>query len=270
MDTFLPGSQVDLRPVKNLDKLIGEEFDFKIIKFNQRRGNIVLSRRVLLEQEREEKKKKLIAELEKGQVRRGVVKNITDFGAFVDLGGIDGLLHITDLSWGRVQHPSEVVQIGDEIDVKVLDFEQERERISLGLKQLQNYPWADVEKKYPEGSVVRSRVISVSDSAGVTVEIEPGITGLLDVGQINLASTGMVCSKPYSVGDNIDVVICDSDADKESITLIDTSILAFHTQNMNQALRHIDRICMTIEKMNERTIEFNAWLAGTSPESGGL
>ncbi|MBD3221587.1 30S ribosomal protein S1 [bacterium] len=218
VDTFLPGSQVALRQVPNLEEFIGQEIECRIIKKNKRRRNVVVSRRIVLEQEREEKKKKLIAELEKGQVRRGVVKNITDFGAFVDLGGIDGLLHITDLSWGRVQHPSEVVQIGDEIDVKVLDFEQERERISLGLKQLQSYPWEDVEKKYPEGSVVRGRVVSITNY-GAFVELEKGVEGLIHISEMSWTRHIKHPSKVVSIGDEVNVMVLKIDKENEKISL---------------------------------------------------
>ena len=218
VDTFLPGSQVALRQVPNLEDLIGQEIECRIIKKNKRRRNVVVSRRIVLEQEREEKKKQLIAELEKGQVRRGVVKNITDFGAFVDLGGIDGLLHITDLSWGRVQHPSEVVQIGDEIDVKVLDFEQERERISLGLKQLQSYPWEDVEKKYPEESVVRGRVVSITNY-GAFVELEKGVEGLTHISEMSWTRHIKHPSKVVSIGDEVNVMVLKIDKDNEKISL---------------------------------------------------
>ncbi len=218
VDTFLPGSQVALRQVPNLEDFIGEEIECRIIKKNKRRRNVVVSRRIVLEQEREEKKKKLIAELEKGQIRRGVVKNITDFGAFVDLGGIDGLLHITDLSWGRVQHPSEVVQIGDEIDVKVLDFEQERERISLGLKQLQSYPWEDVEKKYPEGSIVRGRVVSITNY-GAFVELEKGVEGLIHISEMSWTRHIKHPSKVVSIGDEVNVMVLKIDKENEKISL---------------------------------------------------
>ena len=157
VDAFLPGSQIALRRVPNIDELLGQTFEFKIIKLNKRRRNIVVSRRVILEDERAGKREKLMKELQKDQVRKGVVKNITDFGAFIDLGGVDGLLHITDMSWGRVSHPSEMVQIGDELEVKVLDIDWQRERISLGLKQLQRYPWKDVAEKYPVGTRVHGQ-----------------------------------------------------------------------------------------------------------------
>jgi len=218
VDTFLPGSQVALRQVPNLEDMIGEEIQCRIIKKNKRRRNVVVSRRIVLEQEREEKKRSLIAELEKGQVRLGVVKNITDFGAFVDLGGIDGLLHITDLSWGRVTHPSEVVSIGQEIEVKVLDFEEQRERISLGLKQLQSYPWDDVEAKYPEESIVRGRVVSITNY-GAFVELEKGVEGLIHISEMSWTRHIKHPSKIVSIGDEVDVMVLKIDKDNEKISL---------------------------------------------------
>ncbi|MBE0565631.1 MAG: 30S ribosomal protein S1 [Krumholzibacteria bacterium] len=218
VDTFLPGSQVALRQVPNLEDLLGEEIQCRIIKKNKRRRNVVVSRRIVLEQERESKKKSLISELEKGQVRRGTVKNITDFGAFVDLGGIDGLLHITDLSWGRVSHPSEVVAIGQEIDVKVLDFEQERERISLGLKQLQSYPWDNVEEKYPEESIVRGRVVSITNY-GAFVELEKGVEGLIHISEMSWTRHIKHPSKVVSIGDEVDVMVLKIDKSNEKISL---------------------------------------------------
>ncbi len=218
VDTFLPGSQVALRQVPNLEDMIGQEINCRIIKKNKRRRNVVVSRRIVLELEREDKKRSLISELEKGQVRLGVVKNITDFGAFVDLGGIDGLLHITDLSWGRVTHPSEVVAIGQEIEVKVLDFEEERERISLGLKQLQNYPWDDVEAKYPEESVVRGRVVSITNY-GAFVELEKGVEGLIHISEMSWTRHIKHPSKVVSIGDEVDVMVLKIDKDNEKISL---------------------------------------------------
>jgi len=218
VDTFLPGSQVALRQVPDLDSMIGETIQCRIIKKNKRRRNVVVSRRVVLEQERERKKSALISELQKGQTRTGVVKNITDFGAFVDLGGIDGLLHITDLSWGRVQHPSEVVQIGQEITVKVLDFDQERERISLGLKQLQAYPWEDVERRYPEGMVVRGKVVSITNY-GAFVELEKGIEGLIHISEMSWTRHIKHPSKVVNIGDEVDVMVLKIDKESEKISL---------------------------------------------------
>ena len=218
VDTFLPGSQVALRQVPNLEDMINEEIQCRIIKKNKRRRNVVVSRRIVLEQERESKKRDLISELEKGQVRMGVVKNITDFGAFVDLGGIDGLLHITDLSWGRVNHPSEVVAIGQEIEVKVLDFEEVRERISLGLKQLQPYPWDDVENKYPEQSIVRGRVVSITNY-GAFVELEKGVEGLIHISEMSWTRHIKHPSKVVSIGDEVDVMVLKIDKENEKISL---------------------------------------------------
>ena len=218
VDAFLPGSQIALRRVPNIEELIGQTFEFKIIKLNKRRRNIVVSRRVILEQEREQKREQLVKELLVGQVRRGVVKNVTDFGAFIDLGGLDGLLHITDMSWGRVGHPSEIVQIGDELDVKVLDIDWERERISLGLKQLLPYPWKDVERKYPVGSRVRGKVVSITNY-GAFIELEKGIEGLVHISEMSWTRNVKHPSKLVNIGDEIEAVVLKVDRDEEKISL---------------------------------------------------
>ncbi len=218
VDAFLPGSQVALRRVPNVDELIGQEFDFKILKLNKRRRNIVVSRRVILEHERSEKREELKGELEQGQVRKGVVKNITDFGAFIDLGGMDGLLHITDMSWGRVGRPSEICNIGDEIDVKILDIDWERERISLGLKQLQPYPWKDVEEKYPVGSRVRGKVVSITNY-GAFVELERGVEGLVHISEMSWTRNVRHPSQLVSIGDEIEAVVLRVDPEDEKISL---------------------------------------------------
>jgi small subunit ribosomal protein S1 len=218
VDAFLPGSQIALRRVPNIEDLIGETYDFKIIKLNKRRRNIVVSRRVLLEAEREVKRETLKKELEVGQVRRGVVKNITDFGAFIDLGGMDGLLHITDMSWGRVGHPSEVVAIGDELDVKVLDIDWERERLSLGLKQLQSYPWTDVDKKYPVGSRVRGKVVSITNY-GAFIELEKGVEGLVHISEMSWTRNVRHPSKMVTLGDEVEAVVLKVDPNEEKISL---------------------------------------------------
>jgi len=218
VDAFLPGSQIALRRVPNIEDLLGQTYDFKIIKLNKRRRNIVVSRRVLLEAEREVKREKLKKELEVGQVRKGVVKNITDFGAFIDLGGMDGLLHITDMSWGRVGHPSEVVSIGQELDVKVLDIDWERERLSLGVKQLQSYPWTDVDKKYPVGSRVRGRVVSITNY-GAFVELEKGVEGLVHISEMSWTRNVRHPSKIVSLGDEVEAVVLKVDPNEEKISL---------------------------------------------------
>ncbi len=218
LKAFLPGSQIDLRPVRNLDKLIGERLQMRIIKLNKRRGNIVLSRRVLLEEERQRAKEKTLASLAEGQIIEGVVKNITEYGAFIDLGGIDGLLHITDMSWGRVSHPSELFAIGDKVRVMVLKFDQEHERVSLGLKQMTADPWMNVAEKYPETSRVSGKVVSITDY-GAFVELEEGIEGLVHVSQMSWARRTRHPSKIVNIGDTIEAVVLSVDKDKKRISL---------------------------------------------------
>lgn len=215
---FLPGSQVDLRPVRNLDKLIGEKFRFKIIKFNKKRGNIVLSRRVLLEQEREEQKRETLKKLAEGEVMVGAVKNITEYGAFVDLGGIDGLLHITDMSWGRINHPSEMFNVGDEIKVKVLKYDAESERVSLGYKQITEDPWTNAAENYPVGKKVKGKVVSLTDY-GAFVEIEPGVEGLVHVSEMSWTKRVKHPSKIVNVGDDVEAVVLDIDLPQKRISL---------------------------------------------------
>ncbi len=218
VDAFLPGSQIALRRVPNIDELLGQKFEFKIIKLNKRRRNIVVSRRVILENERAGKRDKLMKELEVGQTRKGVVKNITDFGAFIDLGGVDGLLHITDMSWGRVSHPSEMVQIGQEMEIKVLDIDWTRERISLGLKQLQSYPWKDVAEKYPVGTRVTGKVVSITNY-GAFIELEPGIEGLVHISEMSWTRNVRHPSKLVSIGETIEAVVLKVDPAEEKISL---------------------------------------------------
>ncbi len=218
VDAFLPGSQIALRQVPNLDDLIAQELEFKIIKINKRRRNIVISRRVVLEEQREVQKKQLLAELESGQIREGSVKNITDFGAFVDLGGVDGLLHLTDMTWGRISHPSEVVQIGDLLQVKVLDFDKEREKISLGLKQLQPYPWEGVDERYAVDSRVTGRVVSITDY-GAFVELEKGVEGLIHISEMSWTKHVKHPSKILSVGQDVEAVVLKVDKDNQKISL---------------------------------------------------
>jgi small subunit ribosomal protein S1 len=218
VDAFLPGSQIALRQVPNLDDLIGETLKFKIIKINKRRRNIVISRRIVLEMERAEQKKTLMAELEQGQVRKGVVKNITDFGAFVDLGGVDGLLHLTDLTWGRIGHPSEVVSIGDEIEVKVLDFDKEKEKISLGLKQLTEHPWEGVDERYAVGQKVNGRVVSITDY-GAFVELEKGVEGLIHISEMSWTRHVKHPSKVVSVGETVEAMVLKVDKEGQKISL---------------------------------------------------
>src|SRR6266704_2338307 len=218
VDAFLPGSQIALRRVPNVDELLGQSFEFKIIKLNKRRRNIVVSRRVLLEAERKTKRDVLMKDLQKDQIRKGIVKNITDFGAFIDLGGVDGLLHITDMSYGRIQHPSEMVQIGQELEVKVLDIDWERERISLGLKQLQSYPWKDVAEKYPVGTRVSGKVVSITNY-GAFIELEPGIEGLVHISEMSWTRNVRHPSKLVSIGETIEAVVLKVDETEEKVSL---------------------------------------------------
>ncbi|MGQ9602922.1 MAG: 30S ribosomal protein S1 [bacterium] len=218
VEAFLPGSQIGVRNVQAINELIGQTIKVKIIKLNKRRRNVVVSRRVVLEEERERQKNALLGEIEKGQIREGVVKNITDFGAFVDLGGIDGLLHITDLSWGRVSHPSEMLAVGDKIKVMVLDFDKERDRISLGLKQLTPYPWQNIEEKYPLGSKVRGKVVSITDY-GAFVELEKGVEGLIHKSEMSWTKHVKHPSKMVAIGDMIEAVVLKIDKENEKISL---------------------------------------------------
>jgi small subunit ribosomal protein S1 len=215
---FLPGSQVDLRPVRNLDRIIGETHKFKIIKFNKRRGNIVLSRRALLETERQSLREETLRSLQEGQVIEGIVKNLTDYGAFIDLGGIDGLLHITDMSWGRLAHPSELFQVGDKVRVQILKFDPDSERVSLGLKQLQPDPWVNVKDRYPIGLRLHGKVVSLADY-GAFVELEPGVEGLIHISEMSWTKRVKHPSKMVAIGDDVDVIVLDVDEESRKISL---------------------------------------------------
>src|SRR6266487_5967303 len=215
---FLPGSQVDLRPVRNLDSLKGQELRMRVIKVNKKRGNIVLSRKVLLEEENAEKKKMTLDTLAEGKVLRGVVKNITDYGAFIDLGGIDGLLHITDMSWGRVSHPSELFKVNDEIDVIVLKYDAATERVSLGHKQLITDPWANVMDRYPVGARMGGKVVSLTDY-GAFVELEAGVEGLIHVSEMSWSKRVNHPSKILNVGDTVDAMVLGVDPTARRISL---------------------------------------------------
>jgi len=218
VDAFLPGSQIALRQVPDFDALLGQALDLKIIKINKSRRNIVVSRRVVLEQEREKMRDHLLQEIEPGQVRKGIIKNITDFGVFIDLGGVDGLLHITDMAWGRINHPSEIVHLQQEIDVKVLDFDKSNNRISLGLKQLTPYPWEKVNEKFPVGSRVKGRVVSITDY-GAFIELERGIEGLVHISEMSWTQHIKHPSKILSVNSAIETVVLSVDKENEKISL---------------------------------------------------
>jgi len=215
---FLPGSQVDLRPVRDLDKLIGKAFPMKIIKLNQKRGNIVLSRRELLEEERKHLKEETLATLAEGKRVKGKIKNITEYGAFVDLGGLDGLLHITDMSWGRIGHPSELFQVGDEIEVVVLKFDRANERVSLGYKQRLPDPWEAVEQRYPVGAKFKGKVVSMTDY-GAFVELEEGVEGLVHISEMSWTQRVKHPSKVVAISDLVEVVVLDVDRGNKRISL---------------------------------------------------
>jgi small subunit ribosomal protein S1 len=215
---FLPGSQIDLRPVRNLDQFIGKRLKFKVIKFNKKRGNIVLSRRALLEKEREHLKHQTLETIREGQIVDGIVKNITDYGAFIDLGGMDGLLHITDMSWGRVKHPSQILNIGDEIKVKVLKYDTDRERVSLGLKQLQPDPWENVQARYQIGQKLSGKIVSLADY-GAFVELEEGVEGLIHVSEMSWTQRVKHPSKIVAIDDTVNVVVLDVDTGNRRISL---------------------------------------------------
>jgi len=215
---FLPASQVALRPVRDLESLVGKLLEMRILKINRRRRNIVLSRKVVLQERREKLKKELVSELEEGQIREGEVKNITDFGAFIDLGGIDGLLHITDMSWGRISHPGEMLQIGDKVKVLVLNFDRERERVSLGLKQLTPHPWKDAAQKYSEGTVIRGKVVNMTDY-GAFVEIEDGIEGLIHISEMSWTQRIRHPSQMLTIGELVNAKVLNLDTEKQRISL---------------------------------------------------
>lgn len=218
VQAFLPGSQADLRPIRNLDELVGKTFEFKILKYNRKRSNIVLSRRAILEKEREEKRSTTLASIHEGKIVDGIVKNITDYGVFIDLGGVDGLLHITDISWGRVKHPSELFSVGDSITVKILSFDLEKERVSLGMKQLTVDPWSIAAEKYAVGSRVTGVVVSLTDY-GAFVELEEGIEGLIHVSEMSWTRKIRHPSKVVSVGEEVGAVVLDIKPDNRRISL---------------------------------------------------
>ena len=218
IDAFLPGSQIDLRQIPDINALIGQDFDLKVIKVNKARRNIVVSRRVVLEEERNKQRGDVLETLEKNQVRKGIVKNITDFGAFIDLGGVDGLLHITDMSYKRINHPTEMVQLGQEVEVMVLDFNDKKERISLGMKQLKPHPWKDIAERYPEGAIVKGKVVSITDY-GAFVELDSGVEGLIHVSEMSWTQHVKHPSKILTVGQEVEAVVLKVEEDAERISL---------------------------------------------------
>ncbi|GAB6190522.1 30S ribosomal protein S1 [Desulfocastanea catecholica] len=215
---FLPYSQIDLRPVKDLDALIGESMDFKILKFNKKRNNVVISRRAILEEERNKLREEMRSKLEEGQIIKGAITNITDYGLFIDMGGMDGLCHITDLSWGRVSHPAKLYKVGEELEVKVLKYDREHDRVSLGVKQLRDDPWATVTERYPVNQTTKGKVVSITDY-GVFVELEEGVEGLIHVSEMTWSKKPRHPSKMVSVGDEVEVMVLNIETETKRISL---------------------------------------------------
>ncbi|GAB6111566.1 30S ribosomal protein S1 [Desulfomicrobium escambiense] len=218
IEAFLPGSHVDLRPVPDMDALVNQDFEFRVLKINRRRSNVIVSRRVLLEEDRDRKRGELLTTLEEGQTVKGVVKNITEYGVFIDLGGLDGLLHITDMSWKRIKHPKEMVQLGDELTLKVLSFDKNDKKVSLGLKQLVQDPWSNISEKYPEGHKLSGKVTNLVDY-GAFVELEPGVEGLVHISEMSWTRKLRHPSQMVRPGDEVDVVILGVDVDRKRISL---------------------------------------------------
>ncbi len=218
IEAFLPGSHVDLRPVPDMDALVNQDFEFRVLKINRRRSNVIVSRRVLLEEDRDRKRGELLTTLEEGQTVKGVVKNITEYGVFIDLGGLDGLLHITDMSWKRIKHPKEMVQLGDELTLKVLSFDKNDKKVSLGLKQLVQDPWSNISEKYPEGHKLAGKVTNLVDY-GAFVELEPGVEGLVHISEMSWTRKLRHPSQMVRPGDEVDVIILGVDVDRKRISL---------------------------------------------------
>ena len=218
VEAFLPGSQLDIGPVRNMDEFIGNEYELKILKINEERRNIVVSRRALLEEDRADKRATLLKEMEINQVRTGVIKNITDFGAFIDLGGVDGLLHITDMSWGRISHPSEMVELGQDVEVMILDIDYDKERVSLGMKQKAQNPWGSVSDKYPVGETIKGRVVNIMPY-GAFIELEDGVEGLIHVSEMSWTKRITKAGEVVSVGEEVEAVVLDIQPDTKKISL---------------------------------------------------
>lgn len=218
VDAFLPASQIGLRPLESQDSLVGTNVPLKVIKINKKRRNIVVSRRVVMDAERAKLRDVILAEIDKGQIREGVVKNITDFGAFIDLGGLDGLLHITDISWGRINHPTEVVKIGQRVKVKILEYDRDRSRVSLGLKQLTPHPWENIETKFPVGATIKGKIVSIVDY-GAFIELERGVEGLIHISEMSWTKQVKHPSKILSIGDIVDAVVLKIDKNEQKISL---------------------------------------------------
>lgn len=247
---FLPGSLVDVRPVRDTAHLEHKELDFKVIKLDAKRNNVVVSRRAVLEAENSAEREALLATLQEGQQIKGIVKNLTDYGAFVDLGGVDGLLHITDMAWKRIKHPSEIVTVGDEITVKVLKFDRERNRVSLGLKQLGEDPWVNIKDRYPEGTKVHARVTNLTDY-GCFAELEEGVEGLVHVSEMDWTNKNIHPSKVVQVGDDVDVMVLDIDEERRRISLGIKQCTVNPWEDFNSRYNKGDRVAGNIKSITD-------------------
>ncbi|TDX30232.1 SSU ribosomal protein S1P [Modicisalibacter xianhensis] len=247
---FLPGSLVDVRPVRDTAHLENKELDFKVIKLDPKRNNVVVSRRAVLEAENSAEREALLATLQEGQQIAGIVKNLTDYGAFVDLGGVDGLLHITDMAWKRIKHPSEIVAVGDEINVKVLKFDRERNRVSLGLKQLGEDPWVNIKDRYPEGTKVNARVTNLTDY-GCFAELEEGVEGLVHVSEMDWTNKNIHPSKVVQVGDDVEVMVLDIDEERRRISLGIKQCTTNPWEDFNARYNKGDRVSGTIKSITD-------------------
>jgi small subunit ribosomal protein S1 len=247
---FLPGSLVDVRPVRDTAHLEGKELEFKVIKLDQKRNNVVVSRRSVLEAENSAEREALLENLQEGQQVKGIVKNLTDYGAFVDLGGVDGLLHITDMAWKRIKHPGEIVNVGDEIDVKVLKFDRERNRVSLGLKQLGEDPWVAIKARYPEGTRVNARVTNLTDY-GCFAELEEGVEGLVHVSEMDWTNKNIHPSKVVQVGDEVEVQVLDIDEERRRISLGIKQCKSNPWEDFSSQFNKNDKISGTIKSITD-------------------
>ncbi|HHX35929.1 MAG TPA: 30S ribosomal protein S1, partial [Gammaproteobacteria bacterium] len=247
---FLPGSLVDVRPVRDTTHLEGKELEFKVIKLDQKRNNVVVSRRSVLEAENSAEREALLENLQEGQQVKGIVKNLTDYGAFVDLGGVDGLLHITDMAWKRIKHPGEIVNVGDEIDVKVLKFDRERNRVSLGLKQLGEDPWVAIKARYPEGTRVNARVTNLTDY-GCFAELEEGVEGLVHVSEMDWTNKNIHPSKVVQVGDEVEVQVLDIDEERRRISLGIKQCKSNPWEDFSSQFNKNDKVSGTIKSITD-------------------
>lgn len=247
---FLPGSQIDLRPIRFLDKYIGKKMEFKVVKFNKKRGNIVLSRRAILQEERGKLRSEILSQIQEGMIVKGIVKNITDYGVFIDLGGIDGLLHITDMSWGRVKHPSNLLSIGDEVEVKILKFDAEKERVSLGLKQVQPNPWDRIQEKYSVGMELEGEVVSMKDY-GIFIELSNGIEGLIHVSEMSWSGKITNPIKYFNLTENVKAKILDIDIENKRISLGIKQIMKNPWHELIEKYKKGTKVSGTIDSLTE-------------------